>query len=176
MDKLVIAGKTVAETPSPNHGARPKVAKPEVIVLHSTACAYRVAVRWLCDPASQVSAHFVVGRDGRIVQLVPLARVAWHAGVSEWRGRARVNNFSIGIEMEHFDGRQDWPETQLAAVAALCRELMRRYRIPIENIVSHAEIARPRGRKVDPVGFPWERLRSPLPPTPSPKRGGGAAE
>ena len=159
MDKLMIAGQAVAEAPSPNHRARPRGTKPTVIVLHSTACAYRVAVRWLRDPASQVSAHFVVGRDGRIVQLVPLARAAWHAGVSEWRGRPHVNNYSIGIEMEHFDGRQDWPEAQVQAVAALCRGLMQRYRIPVEHIVSHAEIARPHGRKVDPVGFPWERLR-----------------
>jgi N-acetylmuramoyl-L-alanine amidase len=159
MEPIVINGQPVPMAPSPNHAARPKGAKPEVIVLHSTACAYRVAKRWLCNPVSEVSAHFLVGRDGRIEQLVPINRVAWHAGVSEWRGRPRVNAFSIGIEMEHFDGRQDWPAAQLAAVAALCRELMRRYTIPADHIVSHAEIARPHGRKVDPVAFPWGRLR-----------------
>jgi N-acetylmuramoyl-L-alanine amidase len=159
MTQICVQGKVVQVTPSPNHAARPKGMKPEVIVLHSTACAYRVAVRWLCDPASEVSAHFVVGRDGRIMQLVPLARTAWHAGVSEWRGRPRVNAFSIGIEMEHFDGRQDWPVVQLQAVAALCRVLMARYKIPMEHLVSHAEIARPHGRKVDPRAFPWARLR-----------------
>lgn len=159
METLLVQGKAVPFSPSPNHAPRPRGVTPDVIVLHSTACAFRVAKRWLCDPASEVSAHFLVGRDGRIEQLVPLEQVAWHAGVSEWQGRPRVNGFSIGIEMEHFDGRQDWPPAQLAAVAALCRALMQRYPIPVEQIVSHAEVARPHGRKVDPREFPWERFR-----------------
>jgi N-acetylmuramoyl-L-alanine amidase len=159
MTQLTVAGTVVPFVASPNHAARPKGLAPEVLVLHSTECGFGVAQRWLCARESEVSAHFLVARDGRIVQLVPLERTAWHAGVSRWRNRERVNGFSIGIEMEHLDGIQDWPARQVAAVAALCRVLMARYRIPVDAIVSHAEIARPLGRKVDPVGFPWARLR-----------------
>lgn len=159
MERLALGGRMVPCAPSPNHGPRPEGMRPEVIVLHSTECSFGSALRWLCHRESEVSAHFLVGRDGKVVQLVSLDRVAWHAGVSAWKNRERVNRFSIGIEMEHFDGREEWPEVQVRAVVALCRALMERFAIPIEHIVSHAAVARPQGRKVDPVNFPWARLR-----------------
>lgn len=162
MDGLTLQGRAIPQAASPNHGPRPTGAKPCVIVLHSTCCSLSVARNWLCSPQSKVSAHFLVGRSGRVEQLVPLGRTAWHAGVSSWRGRAHVNRFSIGIEMEHLDGQQDWPAMQVKAVVALCRLLMSRYDIPVAQIVSHAEVARPHGRKVDPVAFPWAALRKAL--------------
>lgn len=155
---------------SPNQAPRPQGVKPTLIILHSTECAYDVAVAWLCNPKSEVSAHYVVSRAGETVQLVPPEHTAWHAGKSVWHGeavRGSVNAFSLGIEMEHFDGKQDWPEAQLTAVAALCRTLMGRYGIVPEAIRSHAEVATPPGRKVDPRDFPWSAFRARLTPAPA---------
>ncbi len=162
MSEITVQGRPVPFVPSPNRVARPAGVTPKCLVLHSTCASYNSARRWLCDPVSKVSAHFLVARDGGVTQLVRLADVAWHAGVSFWRGQSGVNRFSIGIEMEHLDGTQDWPAAQLHAVAALCRVLLARYTLPADAIVSHAEIARPKGRKVDPVEFPWEAFRKAL--------------
>ncbi|MHB9026859.1 MAG: N-acetylmuramoyl-L-alanine amidase [Armatimonadota bacterium] len=142
---------------SPNRGDGERWAG---IVLHSTGGAFQGAVRWLLQRVSKASAHFVVSRAGEVRQLVSLRHVAWHAGKSDWRGQGCANRFTIGIEMEHLDGRQDWPPVQLRAVAALCRALMAKYpHIGISDIVGHADVARPRGRKVDPRDFPWSAFR-----------------
>jgi N-acetylmuramoyl-L-alanine amidase len=141
---------------SPNRRPRPAGARILVVVLHSTGGWFAGAVSWLRNRRSKVSAHFVVSRKGQVEKLVPLSDVAYHAGRAEWRGRGDVNAVSIGIEMEHFDGRQDWPPAQVQAVAWLVATLQRAY--PGVAVTSHAEVARPRGRKVDPQAFPWRRL------------------
>jgi AmpD protein len=107
-----------------------------------------------------VSAHFLVRRDGALVQFVPCAMRAWHAGVSSWRGRTRCNDFSIGIELE---GTDDVPfaKAQYARLAALTRALRARY--PIADIVGHSEVAP--GRKTDPgPHFDWRRYRAMVAP------------
>lgn len=82
---------------SPNHSG---TIKPEILVMHYTAdTSYTGAITWLCDPSSKASAHFVVSRDGRVTQLVPCNKKAWHAGKSRYRDRTNVNAFSIGIEL-----------------------------------------------------------------------------
>jgi AmpD protein len=102
----------------------------------------------------RVSSHFLVRRDGAIVQFVPCARRAWHAGASAWRGASRCNDFSVGIEVEGTDA-QPYADAQYAALARLCRALLRRY--PIEDIVGHCDVAP--GRKTDPgPAFDWARL------------------
>jgi AmpD protein len=104
----------------------------------------------------RVSAHLFVRRTGAIVQFVPCALRAWHAGVSSWRGRPRCNDFSIGIELE---GTDDGPfdPVQYARLATLVRTLQRAY--PIEDVVGHSDVAP--GRKTDPgAGFDWPRLRA----------------
>ena len=101
----------------------------------------------------KVSAHFLIRRDGAIIQFVPCGKRAWHAGVSSWRGRSACNDFSIGIELE---GSDDVPfnDQQYAALARLTRLLRRSY--PIRAIVGHADIAP--GRKTDPGPcFDWPR-------------------
>lgn len=106
----------------------------------------------------RVSSHFLIRRDGRIVQFVPCARRAWHAGVSSWQGRARCNDFSIGIELE---GSDFVPFTgqQYAALAYVTRRLQRAY--PIRSIAGHSDIAP--GRKTDPGPyFDWARYRASL--------------
>jgi N-acetyl-anhydromuramoyl-L-alanine amidase len=104
----------------------------------------------------RVSSHFLIRRDGEVVQFVPPEKRAWHAGQSSWRGRERCNDFSIGIELE---GADDVPfsEHQYESLAALTRELERRYG-PLEK-VGHSDIAP--GRKTDPgPWFDWERYRT----------------
>jgi AmpD protein len=108
--------------------------------------------------ALRVSSHFVIRRDGALVQYVPCAMRAWHAGASEWKGRPRCNDFSIGIELE---GADDVPyaEPQYETLAALLRALFRRY--GALDVAGHGDIAP--GRKTDPGPyFDWPRLHGSL--------------
>ncbi|MFT4098154.1 MAG: N-acetylmuramoyl-L-alanine amidase [Rhodoblastus sp.] len=96
---LLKDGAPVSQVPSPNQGG---VLKASLLVMHYTGSpSFDGAVRTLTDgkAANRVSAHLVIGEDGRISQLVPFNRIAWHAGVSEWRGRQGCNSFAIGVEM-----------------------------------------------------------------------------
>ena len=102
----------------------------------------------------RVSAHFLVRRDGALVQFVPCGMRAWHAGVSRWQGRKRCNDFSVGIELEGTD-TLPYSGAQYAILARLLKALYRRYRI--HYVVGHSDIAP--GRKTDPgPAFDWSRL------------------
>jgi AmpD protein len=104
--------------------------------------------------ATRVSAHFLIRRDGELLQFVPAARRAWHAGASSWRGRSRCNDFSVGIELE---GTEEAPfeDAQYRALAPLLADL--RSRLPLRDIAGHSDIAP--GRKTDPgAHFDWRRL------------------
>lgn len=104
----------------------------------------------------RVSSHFLIRRDGGIVQFVPCRQRAWHAGVSSWQGRSRCNDFSIGIELEGSDF-VPFTDQQYAALARLTRRLQRAY--PIRSIEGHSDIAP--GRKTDPGPcFDWPRYRA----------------
>ncbi|MEW5786634.1 MAG: N-acetylmuramoyl-L-alanine amidase [Pseudomonadota bacterium] len=93
------AGTPVEYRETPNKGG---VMVPEYLVMHFTAgSSLDGAVAWMCNPAAKAAAHLIIGRDGRVVQLAPFNRVAWHAGQSQWAGRAGLNNFSIGIELDN---------------------------------------------------------------------------
>lgn len=113
------------------------------------------------EPANKnpVSAHFTVGKDGSIVQNVSTFARAWHAGASVGPyGRKSLNGNTIGIELVNLDdGKDPYPEAQIQALRGLIAEMMRRF--PIKYLASHEYIAQPPGRKNDPAGFPWERLR-----------------
>lgn len=103
----------------------------------------------------EVSAHFLIRRDGELVQFVSCDRRAWHAGRSRWRGREDCNDFSVGVELEGLEGRT-FEAAQYAALVSLVRGIARRY--PIEAMVGHEHVAP--GRKADPgAGFEWLRLR-----------------
>jgi AmpD protein len=98
----------------------------------------------------RVSSHFLVRRDGALVQFVPVARRAWHAGVSAWRGRSACNDFSVGIELEGTDDSA-FEDAQYRVLAALLNSL------PVRDFAAHSEVAP--GRKTDPgAGFDWTRL------------------
>jgi AmpD protein len=104
----------------------------------------------------RASAHFLVRRDGELIQFVPCVKRAWHAGESSWKGRSRCNDFSIGIEVEG-DGEVPFTAAQYRRLAAVTRLLMARY--PIAEIVGHSDIAP--ARKVDPgPQFDWARYRA----------------
>ena len=104
----------------------------------------------------RVSAHFLIRRDGDIIQFVPCLQRAWHAGVSQWRDRDRCNDFSVGIELEGTD-EIPFEDAQYARLAGLVATLKTKY--PIADVTGHSNIAR--GRKTDPgPAFMWERINS----------------
>ncbi len=114
------------------------------------------------EPANKnpVSSHYTVGRDGSIVQNVSTFARSWHAGVSVGpNGRKGLNDDTVGIELVNLDdGKDPYPEAQIQALRGLISELCRRFPT-IRYLASHEYIAQPPGRKNDPAGFPWDRLK-----------------
>ncbi|HSW06128.1 1,6-anhydro-N-acetylmuramyl-L-alanine amidase AmpD [Aquabacterium sp.] len=158
---------------SPNQGLRPQGLAIDLVVLHSISLPPGefggVAIEQLftnrLDPAAhpsfaelrglEVSAHFVIRRDGELVQYVSTERRAWHAGRSQWGGRDNCNDFSIGIELEGLEGGLFEP-AQYSVLVTLLRALRRQH--PITQVVGHEHVAP--GRKHDPgPGFDWAGLR-----------------
>jgi N-acetylmuramoyl-L-alanine amidase len=145
--------------PSPNYDER--VHATDILLLHYTGMASTAgAIERLCDPGAKVSCHYVIEEDGNVIQLVPEARRAWHAGQSSWEGMGDVNSRSIGIEIAnpgHSYGYPDFPDPQIAAVIALCRDLVERHRFRADRVLAHSDVA-PQ-RKWDPgEKFPWKQL------------------
>ena len=147
------------ELPSPNWDER---ALPvTMVVLHYTEMeSAEAALERLCDPASKVSAHYLIGEDGEVVRLVPEDKRAWHAGASYWRGHKDVNSASIGIELQHPGhglGYREFAEAQIEALIPLVHRAMKERNIPRANVVGHSDVAP--ARKTDPGElFPWDRL------------------
>jgi N-acetyl-anhydromuramoyl-L-alanine amidase len=157
---------------SPNQDERPPGTEISLVVLHSISLPpgeyggesiERLFTNCL-DPQAhpyfreicglKVSAHFLVRRDGSVIQFVPVERRAWHAGVSSWRGRERCNDFSVGIELEGSEDER-FEDRQYAALTVLIRSLQQKH--PLRDIAAHSEVAP--GRKTDPgAQFDWARL------------------
>ena len=147
------------DAPSPNFDARK--APPDKIVLHYTGMPTgEAALDRLRDPEAKVSAHYLVEEDGRIFQLVPEARRAWHAGVGTWRGDTDLNSSSVGIEIVnpgHEFGYRSFPDPQIAAVVELVGDIRGRWMVEDRDIIAHSDLAP--DRKDDPGElFPWKRL------------------
>ncbi len=166
--------------PSPNCDSRPAGSDATLLVVHSISlprgrygkvsggsAIERLFTNRL-DPGEdpsfadlaglRVSSHFLIYRDGELVQFVPLRKRAWHAGASSWRGRERCNDYSVGVELE---GADDSPfaDAQYARLAQLARILQDL--LPIRDIAGHSDIAP--GRKTDPgTRFDWPRLLATL--------------
>jgi AmpD protein len=162
------------QIPSPNCDERPEDASINLLVVHNislppgqfggdavvqlftnvldySAHAFYETLRVL-----KVSAHFLIRRDGALIQFVPCTRRAWHAGPSNWCGRERCNDYSLGVELEGADD-QAYAEPQYRRLAELAVVLRRHY--PIVDIVGHSDIAP--GRKTDPgPAFDWGHLRA----------------
>lgn len=164
--------KPARVVPSPNHGER--LRPISLLILHYTGMpTAEGALALLCGRSAEVSAHYFVAEDGGVLQLVPESRRAWHAGKSFWRSETDVNSASIGIEIVHpgHDDPRPYPPAQIAAVAALARDICARRKIRPENVLAHSDVAV--SRKIDPGEFfPWETLAQAgvglyLAPTPS---------
>lgn len=142
---------------SPNFGERRDGARPNLIVIHYTAMPTSAAARArLCDPAAEVSAHWLIAEDGAAEQLVDEAKRAWHAGAGGWGRVSDVNSHSIGIELAN-PGDAPFPEPQMAALEGLLPQIMSRWAIPPERVIGHSDMAP--GRKRDPgPRFDWRRL------------------
>ncbi len=151
----------IREAPSPNHDERPAGEPIDTLVLHYTGMrTAEEAVARLRDPASRVSAHYVVEEDGAVWRLVPEERRAWHAGVSRWRGREALNGRSVGVEVVnpgHEWGYRPFPALQMAAVCDLCLDIVARRGIAARDVVGHSDVSP--DRKQDPGElFDWEGL------------------
>ena len=145
---------------SPNYNSRPGRCQPDTIVVHYTALPLAASLVHLTSEQTQVSTHFIIDRDGSIIQLVPVAFRAWHAGVSSLRTRQDVNSFSVGLDLVFVPPDHDhYTDQQYGAMSVLTRILVETLDIRPENIVGHEHIALPHGRKQDPgPAFDWKRL------------------
>ena len=147
------AGIPTEWRPSPNFNER----KPDYVILHHTGDdTVEQALRTLTNPLLEVSAHYLIGRDGSIYQLVDERMRAWHAGESKWGADSDINSASLGIELDN-DGHEPFAAAQIAALLRLLADIEERYHIPSANFLGHGDIA-PQ-RKVDPSRyFPWQTL------------------
>jgi len=151
----------ITRKPSPNFNPRPDGIRPSIIVLHYTGMkTMEEALQRLRDQSAQVSCHYLVDRDGTVMQLVDERERAWHAGKSFWRGMGDVNSHSIGIEMVnmgHEYGYKPFSVQQVHSVVKLCQGAMERHNISPANVVGHSDVAPM--RKQDPGElFDWQLL------------------
>jgi len=172
----MILGSPCRYVESPNQDERPDGEEPTLLVVHSislppgeyggdaierffTNCLDPAAHPYFREICSlKVSSHFLIRRDGALLQFVPTERRAWHAGVSRWRGRERCNDFSIGVELEGLDDTP-FEAPQYAALIELVRALRARH--PLRDIAAHSDVAP--GRKTDPGPFfDWPRVLAAL--------------
>lgn len=147
----------VIQTPSPNFGPRRDGAMPSLIVLHYTAMtSAEAACKTLCNPETEVSAHYLISSQGQIEQLVQEDMRAWHAGVGQWGSVTDVNSHSIGIELDN-DGFSPFSEPMMTSLEWLMPQIMQRWGIPKRNVIAHSDLAP--HRKIDPgPRFDWRRL------------------
>jgi N-acetylmuramoyl-L-alanine amidase len=177
-------------TASPHHSER-RAEQVTAIIYHYTAGgSLRGTVKWFQNADSKVSAHYVIGKDGTVVQMVALDRAAWHAGTSVLAGVEGVNHFSIGFEIVNWgkltrrDGKfftytgseyqgpepiaaesafwEPYTDAQYRALIRLTTALLDKY--PIRHLTGHSDVATPKGRKIDPgPAFDWPRIKTALP-------------
>jgi N-acetylmuramoyl-L-alanine amidase len=150
----------LVDRPSPNRDSRGG-APIDILVLHYTGMpSGDAALARLCDPATKVSAHYMIDEDGMVYALVPEEMRAWHAGVSYWAGARNINARSIGIELVnpgHEFGYRAFPKTQIAALIELANAILARHPIPAWRVLGHSDVAP--ARKDDPGElFPWKEL------------------
>lgn len=151
----------IEQCPSPNHNERGPGRSADLLLLHYTGMRSGAeALARLCDPQAKVSAHYLIEEDGRVFQMVPEERRAWHAGLACWGGDSDVNGRSLGIELVnpgHEYGYRCFPEAQMLSLLALAEDLCRRHPIPSHRVLGHSDVAPL--RKDDPGElFDWPRL------------------
>lgn len=133
--------------------------KPNFIIIHHTAQdSLKQTLKTFTIKESKVSAHYVIGQDGKVVHMLNDYLRAWHSGISSWGRNTDINSASIGIELDN-DGSEAFSELQINSLLALLTKLKKDYNIPTENIIGHSDIAPT--RKQDPSAlFPWKTLAS----------------
>ncbi|WHP32934.1 N-acetylmuramoyl-L-alanine amidase [Trabulsiella odontotermitis] len=152
------------------HPAQVALPRIKVLVIHYTADDFDVSLATLTD--KHVSAHYLIPQDPpvhhgkpRIWQLVPEDKLAWHAGISFWRGATRINDTSIGIELENRGWQKSagikhftpFAPEQISALIPLAKDIIARYDIAPQNVVAHADVAPQRKDDPGPL-FPWQQL------------------
>lgn len=133
----------------------------DMVVIHSTHMNSEDSLERLCNKEAEVSCHYLIDLEGKIFQLVPEDKVAYHAGVSYWSGREKLNLYSIGIELVDIDNHgnliKEFPEKQIGSLIKILQGVAKRYDIPPSSIVAHSDIAP--DRKDDPGEyFTWRIL------------------
>jgi len=138
---------------SPNFDER----RPNLVIIHHTSDdTVDEALRTLTSPERKVSSHYLISRNGEILQLVEERARAWHAGKSWWGGVTDINSISLGIELDN-NGGEPFADAQIDALLGLLESIRQRYPIPGANFIGHADVAPT--RKDDPSAlFPWEQL------------------
>lgn len=148
----------ILQCPSPNFGPRKLgIIAPDIVVLHYTAmsCAAS-ALETLCDPEKEVSAHYLIARDGQVTQLVDESARAWHSGAGCWGGCDDINSRSIGIELDN-DGFTPFSAPLMDTLEVLLADILKRWSISKHHVIAHSDLA-PQ-RKIDPGRrFDWRRL------------------
>ena len=151
---------TYKYSPNFNNYKRNKTDIKFLIIHYTGMRKEKDAIERLINIQSEVSSHYFIKYDGKIIQLVPDLYTAWHAGKSAWHNKKLLNNFSIGIEISntgHNYGYQNYKKKQITALIKLLQNLKKKYKIKPENILGHSDIAP--FRKKDPgEKFPWKKL------------------
>jgi N-acetylmuramoyl-L-alanine amidase len=131
--------------------------KPNFIIIHHTAQdSLQQTIKTFTQTKTQVSAHYVIGDDGQVVQMLNDYLRAWHGGNASWGKNTDINSSSIGIELDN-NGSEPFTEAQINSLLALLSRLKKEYNIPTQNIIAHSDIAP--SRKSDPSAFfPWKNL------------------
>ena len=147
----------VIDRPATCFGDRPSGVRIELVVLHYTAMeSAEAALDRLCGSEFEVSAHYLIGRDGTVYRMVGENRRAWHAGAGSWAGRDDVNSRSIGIELDN-DGMSEFTEPLMENLEILLADILDRHSLPPRAVIAHSDMAP--GRKCDPGRkFDWRRL------------------
>ena len=158
--RLAEIGLGVEVSASPNHDERGNGKAVDTIVIHYTCLDFVESIHHLSSLETGVSTHYIIDRDGKLIQLVPVARRAWHAGVTELDGRGDVNGRSVGVDLVFVPGKdRRYEEAQYRTLIALVEVLVSELPILPDHIVGHEHVARPSGRKQDPGPcFDWDRL------------------
>lgn len=131
--------------------------KPNFVVIHHTAQdSLAQTIKTFTIARTAVSSHYVVSRDGKVVQMVNDYLRAQHAGAGKWGNEADMNSASIGIEMDNNGTTDIWTDAQINSLCSLLATLKKKYNIPTANFIGHADYAP--GRKNDPKNFPWKTL------------------
>ncbi|MEM7752363.1 MAG: N-acetylmuramoyl-L-alanine amidase [Pseudomonadota bacterium] len=147
----------IIDRPSSNFGPRRGGAGIDLIVLHYTGMdGAEAALERLCDAEAEVSAHYLIAKDGTLYRIVDESQRAWHAGAGSWAGHDDINSRSLGIELDN-DGTSAFDEPLMTTLEALLAELLERHNLPAKAVIAHSDMAP--DRKSDPgPKFDWERL------------------